>query len=230
MIFGNLGQDDIIGGSSSFFGLPPATCGPTPATSSSVVQARPPTATTWGAPSAGAWHGRRPRARRRHGRGRQRRGRPPRRRHRLPTTTCPAPTTTASTSPTRPKLVVRAVTLLDYTPGGPDYQAAASGCDPATSDVATTRCTVRPATTRSTWVPATTSRSATPVTTTSSADGATTGPPAAPAPTACSATTAASSPAATASQPLIGLAHGTDEARHQHPRQDPDRHPLRAPC
>ena len=41
VIFGNLGQDDIIGGSSSLFGQTHApACGPTPATSSSAAPAR----------------------------------------------------------------------------------------------------------------------------------------------------------------------------------------------
>ena len=133
VVFGGLGQDDVVGGSSSFFGLnaandapaarPPAarTCGPTAATCCSAARATATAATT--TPTSAP-----------------------------PTSTTPAtPTRSPATTPTScgssartaadllptgqevrdvrlrqptaaAKLVVRGVTLLDYTPGGPDFR------------------------------------------------------------------------------------------------------------
>ena len=96
------------------------------------------------------------------------------------------------------RLLPRAVTLLDYTPGGPDFNPSVrKELRQPTESTVPTRCTARPVTTPSTSAPGTTSSTATPATTTSSAAGATTGSPEAREPTASSATTAGSSPAAT---------------------------------
>ena len=127
------------------------------------------------------------------------------------------------------RLLPRAVTLLDYTPGGPDRQPGQFALmtrtvgDPGaarSTSGAPTRSTARAATTPSTSAAATTSSSVTPATTTSSAAGATTGSPAAPARTASSATTAGSSPSATAARALNGVTPGD----RLHPPVSPQRH------
>ena len=199
VIFGNLGQDDIIGGSSDLFGLTTPDRRARTAPTSIFGGA----GTRIGRNDPGDTSATRPRPRRRRDPRRQRRHLPPRRHRRRDRAflTFNYDNYDRRRAQDRP---ARGRELLDYTPGGPDFDASRRATRHRRRRRDPRRVGRR---LRSTARPATTCSSARARTTTSSAAAATTGSPAAPARTASSATTAGSSPAATAcAEPLYGIA------------------------